>query len=64
MKVRDSDVQHVYGDKERLVMYWARLGSWISPCYGLFLLGVRFETYEPFIFLIFQFLFQAMVKHG
>jgi hypothetical protein len=31
------------------------LGYWISPCYDPFLLGVRFETYEPFISLIFQF---------
>jgi hypothetical protein len=30
------------------------MGSWISPCYGPFSLGARFETYEPFIFLIFQ----------
>jgi hypothetical protein len=31
------------------------LGRWISPCYGLFSLGARFETYEPFIYLIFNF---------
>jgi hypothetical protein len=31
------------------------LGCWISPCYGLFSLGVHLETYEPFISLIFQF---------
>jgi hypothetical protein len=31
------------------------LGCWISPCYGPFSLGARFETYEPFISLIFQF---------
>jgi hypothetical protein len=30
------------------------LGCWISPCYGPFSLGTRFETYEPFISLIFQ----------
>jgi hypothetical protein len=44
-----------YGDKGRLVKYWARLGCWISPCYGPFSLGVRFETYELFISLIFKF---------
>jgi hypothetical protein len=31
------------------------LGCWISPCYSPFSLGGRFETYEPFISLIFQF---------
>jgi hypothetical protein len=30
------------------------LGCWISPHYGLFLLGGHVETYEPFISLIFQ----------
>jgi hypothetical protein len=44
-----------YGGKGRWVKYWARLGCWISPCYGPFLLGLRFETYEPFISLIFNF---------
>jgi hypothetical protein len=27
----------------------------MSPYYGPFLLGARFETYEPFIYLIFNF---------
>jgi hypothetical protein len=31
------------------------LGCWISPCYGPFSFGARFETYEPVISLIFQF---------
>jgi hypothetical protein len=44
-----------YGGKRRWVKYWAPLGCWISPCYGLFSLGGRFETYEPLISLIFQF---------
>jgi hypothetical protein len=35
--------------------YWAHLHCWISPCYGPFLLGAHFETYEPFIYLIFNF---------
>jgi hypothetical protein len=33
-------------------------GSWISQFYGLFLLGGRFETYEPLTSLIFQFSFE------
>jgi hypothetical protein len=37
--------------------HWARLCCWISPCYGPFSLGARFETYEPIISLIFQFFF-------
>jgi hypothetical protein len=44
-----------YGGKGRWVKYWAHLGCWISPCYGPFSLGGRFETYEPFIYLIFNF---------
>jgi hypothetical protein len=44
-----------YEGKGRLVKYWARLGCRISPCYGPFLLGARFETYEPFISLILKF---------
>jgi hypothetical protein len=47
----------VYGGKGRWVQYWARLGCWISPCCSPFSLGRRFETYEPFISLIFQFFF-------
>jgi len=38
-------------------MYWARLGCWISPYYGQFWFGVRFETYKPFVSLIFQIFF-------
>jgi hypothetical protein len=38
-------------------------GRWISPCYGPFWLGGRFETYKPFISLIFHF-FQAVVNRG
>ena len=39
-----------YGDKERRVKYWARLGCCISPCYSPFWLGARF--YGLFISLI------------
>jgi hypothetical protein len=40
-----------YGGKERWVKYWARLGCWISQCYGPFSLGGRYETHEQCIFL-------------
>jgi hypothetical protein len=53
-----------YGDKGRTVKYWARLGCWISSCYGPFSLGARFESYEPFISLIFKFFFRAAVNRG
>lgn len=33
-------------------------GRWISPGYGPFLLGTCFETYKPFISVVF---FQAMI---
>jgi hypothetical protein len=44
-----------YGDKGKWVKYWAHLGYWISPCYGPFSLGTRFETYETFLYFIFNF---------
>jgi hypothetical protein len=56
--------KHGYGDKGRWVKYWARLGCWISPWYGPFLLCTPFETYEPFISLIFNFFFLSVVKSG
>jgi hypothetical protein len=40
--------------------YWARLGYWILQCYGPFSPGARFETYEPFTSLIFQFFRAAL----
>jgi hypothetical protein len=46
-----------YGGKGRWVKYWACLGCWISPRYGPSSLGARFETYKPFISLIFNFFF-------
>jgi hypothetical protein len=48
--------KHGYGDKGRLVQYWARLGCWFSPYeyYGPISLGARFETSELFISLIFE----------
>jgi hypothetical protein len=53
-----------YGGKGRWVKFWARLGCWISSCYGPFSLGARFETYEQFISLIFNFFFRAAVNRG
>jgi hypothetical protein len=50
MELKDSEVLTL-----RQVNYWACLSCWISPCYGPFSLGTHFETYEPFISLIFQF---------
>jgi hypothetical protein len=49
--------KHEYGGKGRQVKHWVRLCCCISPCYGLFLLGGCFETYKPFISLIFQLFF-------
>jgi len=46
------------GTKGRWIKYWAHLGCWISPFYGPFSLDVHFETYEPFISLIFQIFFR------
>jgi hypothetical protein len=46
------------------VKYWAYMGCWISPYYGPFLLGTRFETYEPFISSVFKYFGGAVVKGG
>jgi len=35
----------------------SRLGRWISPRYGPFSLGARFEIYQPFISFNFQYFF-------
>jgi hypothetical protein len=52
-----------YGGKRRYVNYRARLGRWISQCYGPFSLGAPFETYDPFISLV-SFFFRAAVNRG
>ena len=49
-------VKRGFGDKGRRVKDWARLGCYISPCYGPFSLGAGFETYETLVCLIFQIL--------
>jgi hypothetical protein len=36
--------KHEYRGKGRCVKYWVDLGCRISPCYGPFSLGRRFET--------------------
>jgi hypothetical protein len=56
--------KHQYGGKGRSVKYWAHLGCWISPCYGPFSLGGRFEAYKLFISLIFKFFGGAVVNRG
>jgi hypothetical protein len=53
--VASSAGKREYGGKGRSVKYWARLGCWISSCYGLFSLRARLETSEPFISLILHF---------
>jgi hypothetical protein len=55
--------KHEYGDTGSWVKYWARLGCWISPRYGPFSPGTRFETYKPFISLILT-IFWAAVNRG
>ena len=42
------------GDKGKMSQVLGVLGCWISPCNGPFSLEARFETYEPFISLIFH----------
>jgi hypothetical protein len=49
--------KHWYGAKEDESKYWVRLACCVSPSYGLFLLGVHFETYGPFISFIFKSIF-------
>jgi hypothetical protein len=48
------------GTKKEESSTWARLGCCISPCYGPFSLGTRFETYE-LLFHQFSNFFQATV---
>jgi len=48
-------------DESRNGRVWA---AGISPCYGPFWLGARFETYEPFISLIFHFSFRTAANRG
>jgi uncharacterized protein YneF (UPF0154 family) len=45
------------GQGKMSLVLGARLGCWISPRDGPFSLGMHLETYEPFISLIFKFLF-------
>jgi hypothetical protein len=55
--VASSAGKREYRGKGRWIKYWSRLGCWISPCYGPFSLGWRFENYELFIPSIFKFFF-------
>ena len=60
--VASSAGKRAYGDKRRWVKYWVRMGCWISPCHGPVSLGEGFETYKPFISLVFQFFFSGRGK--
>jgi hypothetical protein len=55
MKVRDSDVLAGVRGQREISQALGAFGLWISPGYCPCSLGARFETYEPFISLIFQF---------
>jgi hypothetical protein len=47
MKISDSDILAWVRGQRKMSEVLARLGCWISPCYGPFSLGARFETYKP-----------------
>jgi hypothetical protein len=55
MKVSDSDVLAWVRGQNEMSQALARLGCWISPCYGSFSISAGFVTYEPFISLNFKF---------
>jgi hypothetical protein len=54
VKLRDSDVLASVQGQGKIVKYWTRFCCCISPFYDPFSLGARIETYETFIYLIFQ----------
>jgi hypothetical protein len=49
MKVRDSEFLVWVRGRRKMSQVLGAFGLLDSPFYGLFSLGVRFETYEPFI---------------
>jgi hypothetical protein len=57
-RVRESEVLEWVRRQRKMNQVWERLGCWVSPRYGPFSLGAHFETYKPFIRLIFQFFFR------
>jgi hypothetical protein len=63
MKVRDSDVLAWVWGQRKMNQVLGMFGLLYFTTYGLFLFGARFETYELFISLIFQFFFRAAVNH-
>jgi hypothetical protein len=63
LKVRDSDILGWVRGQRKMSQVLGAFGYWISPCYGPFSLGSRFEAYEPSISLIFPF-FRAGVNRG
>jgi hypothetical protein len=64
MKVKDSYVLAWVRGQRKMSEVLGAFGLLDSPRCGPFSLGARFETYEPFISLTFQFFFQAAVKLG
>jgi hypothetical protein len=62
MKVRNSDVLAWVEGQRKISQVPGAFGLLISPCYGPFSLGASFESYEPFISLIFQFCFSGSSK--
>jgi hypothetical protein len=61
--VASSVEKHECGGQRKMSQVLGAFGLLISSCYGPFLLGVCFETYEPFISLILKSFFQAAVNH-
>jgi hypothetical protein len=55
MKVRDSDVLVWVRGQKKMSQVLGAFGLLDFTYYGPFSLGARFETYEPFIFLISHF---------
>jgi hypothetical protein len=64
MKLRDSDLSAWVRGQMKMSLLLGEFGLLISPCYRLFSLSARFENYEPFISLIFQFFFSGRGNRG
>jgi hypothetical protein len=54
VKVRDFDILEWLQGKRKMSQALGMFGLLDSRCYGLFLLGALFGTYEPIISLIFH----------
>jgi hypothetical protein len=55
MKVRNSDVLALVRGQKKMSQVLGAFGLLVSPCYGQFSLGARFENYETFTSFTFQF---------